>query len=81
MYTKWSYTVTTIRNLINQIKISPSPAKQFSLRLEYELAIELEQCAKDMNTTNTAISRMAIKKLLAELKKSGAREYMRDLLI
>lgn len=53
----------------------------FPLSLEYDLAIELDQCAKDMNLTKTAISRIAIKKLLAELQKSGARDYMKELAV
>ena len=64
---------------MNQEQTYTTSQKQFPLRLEYELATELDQCARDMNTTKTAISRMAIKKLLAELKKSGAQDYMREL--
>jgi predicted transcriptional regulator len=66
---------------MNTEQIYATPAKQFPLRLEHELATELDRCAKDMNTTKTAISRMAIKKLLAELKKSGAQDYMRELAV
>lgn len=62
-------------------QITATPAKQFPLRLEYDLAIELDQCAKDMKLTKTAISRIAIKKLLTELQKSGARDYMKELAI
>lgn len=65
---------------MNLDQIVTTPAKQFPLRLEYELATELDQCAKDMNLTKTALSKIAIKKLLAELQKSGARSYMKDLI-
>ena len=83
---------TIARNVCDAISISISEMiktndnqdlknRVFPLSLEYELATELDQCAKDMNLTKTALSKIAIKKLLVELQKSGARNYMKELTV
>jgi predicted DNA-binding protein len=46
--------------------------KQFPMRLELSLANELDDCARETNMNKTTISRIAIQKLLKELRESGA---------
>ena len=55
------------------------PLKQFPLRLEQELADELDRVSVDMNMTKTKISQIAIRKFLNELNQSGARKYFKEM--
>jgi hypothetical protein len=56
-----------------------TPLKQFPLRLEQELADELDSISVDMNVIKTKISQIAIRKFLNELKQLGARKYFKEM--
>ena len=45
--------------------------KQFPMRLEISLARELDHVAKETNINKTTISRIAIQKLLKEMREAG----------
>jgi predicted DNA-binding protein len=47
--------------------------RQFPLRLQIDVADELDRVAKETRITKTELSRIAIAKFLNELQDSGAR--------
>jgi predicted DNA-binding protein len=56
--------------------VLPTPQahyRQFPLRLQIDIADELDRVSKETRITKTELSRIAIAKFLNELKESGAR--------
>lgn len=51
----------------------------FPIRIEWELADELDQFLKDTKTTKTAFTKLALTKMLSEFNRSGVRETMRGI--
>ena len=53
---------------------TPQPHyRQFPLRLQIDIADELDRVSKETRITKTELSRIAIAKFLHELQSSGAR--------
>lgn len=63
----------------DRIQIHATPYRQFPLRLQHELADELDRVADDMQITKTRITQIAIRKFLLELNASGTRQHIKEL--
>jgi len=61
--------------------ILPTPKphyRQFPLRLQVDVADELDRVSKETRITKTELSRIAIAKFLNELQESGVREAIKE---
>ena len=53
--------------------------KMFPIRIEWELADELDQFIKDTRTTKTEFTKQALVKMLGEFDKSGVRQSIKEI--
>jgi predicted transcriptional regulator len=53
--------------------------KMFPIRIEWELANQLEQFIMDTRTTKTQFATSAIAKMLDEFNRSGVRQTIKDI--
>lgn len=60
------------------LQIHASPYRQFPLRLSHEMANELETISRRTRINKTTISRIALQKFIAEMKRKGADELLND---
>jgi hypothetical protein len=51
----------------------------FPIRLEYQIADELDQFINDTKTTKTEFTRVAILKLLKEFESGGVRQSVKEI--
>jgi hypothetical protein len=51
----------------------------FPIRIEWELANQLEQFIMDTKTTKTQFATSAITKMLCEFNRSGVRQTIKDI--
>ena len=58
--------------------IHATPYRQFPLRLTHEMANELEVISSRTRINKTTLSRIALEKFLAEVKRKGADELLND---
>ena len=66
-----------MRNPMNtELLINATPYRQFPLRLNSQLADELDRVAKQTRINKTTISRIALQKFLAEIERSGANKVL-----
>lgn len=53
--------------------------KMFPIRIEWELADELDQFISDTKTTKTEFTKSAITKMLSEFNRSGVRQSIKEI--
>ncbi len=53
--------------------------KMFPIRIEWELADELDQFISDTKTTKTEFTKIATTKMLGEFNRSGVRQSVKDI--
>lgn len=60
------------------MNITATPHRQFPLRLNANLADQLDRVSKETQISKTRIATIGLEKFLSELETSGIRSAMRD---